>query len=144
MNNLSDALKKVLSDTFLMYFKTHAFHWNVEGSDFVQYHKFLNELYDELFGAVDAIAEQIRTLDVYAPISLKELLDNSLVEEETDIVTKTEMFSKLLTDNDLVVVSLMQAYKEAEDASELGISNFLQDRIDIHNKHGWMLRSITK
>ena len=144
MNNLSDALKKVLSDTFLMYFKTHAFHWNVEGPDFAQYHKFLNELYDELFDAVDSIAEHIRTLDVYTPISLKELLDNSLVEEETSIVTKTEMFSKLLTDNDLVVVSLMQAYKEAEDASELGIANFLQDRIDIHNKHGWMLRSITK
>jgi starvation-inducible DNA-binding protein len=144
MNNLSDALKKVLSDTFLMYFKTHAFHWNVEGPDFAQYHKFLKELYDELFDAVDSIAEHIRTLDVYTPISLKELLDNSLVEEETSIVTKTEMFSKLLTDNDLVVVSLMQAYKEAEDASELGIANFLQDRIDIHNKHGWMLRSITK
>ena len=67
------AVKKVLADTFIMYYKTHSYHWNIEGSNFPQYHEFLQNIYEELFAAIDVIAEHIRQIDGYAPSSLSEL-----------------------------------------------------------------------
>lgn len=145
MESLKLALDKVLADTFVMYFKTHTFHWNVEGVDFKQYHDLFGGLYDELFGACDAIAEHIRAIDSYTPISLTQLAGYSMIAENSTVLTHpAEMTGQLVTDNNLVLVSLMRAYKEAEAASELGLANFLQDRIDIHNKHGWMLKASSK
>ena len=69
-NTLRDILKKVLSDTFLMYFKSHSYHWNVEGYDFIVLHEFFKDVYEELWEAVDIIAESIRTLDEYCPTTL--------------------------------------------------------------------------
>ena len=65
---LVDDVKRVQADTFALYSKAHFYHWNVEGPDFVQYHEFLGELYEELFGAVDPLAEHVRKLDSYAPV----------------------------------------------------------------------------
>jgi len=145
MNELQTALKKVLADTFVMYFKTHTYHWNVEGMFFPQLHEFFGNLYEELYGAVDPIAEHIRAMDSYAPMSLTELKGLSTVMETlTDVPDAKSMVNNLIVDNNTVIISLMQAYQEAEKASELGLSNFLQDRIDIHQKHGWMLKATAK
>jgi starvation-inducible DNA-binding protein len=70
MMELVEALKKAQATTFALYLKAHNFHWNVEGPDFAQYHSFLGDFYEEVFGAVDTIAELIRTLDAYAPGSV--------------------------------------------------------------------------
>ena len=143
MEQLQLALKKVLADTFGMYFKAHAYHWNVVGPDFSQYHDFFGKLYEELFGAVDTIAEHVRAIDGMAPNNLtmlKELMSLS----DADPSNAMDMFNDLLMTNNLVLVSLMRAYQLADDADELGLANFIQDRIDVHQKHGWMLKATLK
>ena len=143
MEQLQLALKKVLADTFGMYFKAHAYHWNVVGPDFSQYHDFFGKLYEELFGAVDTIAEHIRAIDGMAPNNLTMLKDLSSLQD-ADPSAPMDMFNDLLMANNLVLVSLMRAYQLADDADELGLANFIQDRIDIHQKHGWMLKATLK
>ena len=141
---LADTLRKVISDAYLLYFKAHTFHWNVEGPDFVQYHDFLGEFYEEVFNSIDSYAELIRTLDQYAPTSLKRLVDMSEILEAEGIPDAVSMIKTIKRDNDQFLATLVQAYDEAEKASEFGVSNFLQDRIQAHEKHAWMLRAITK
>ena len=138
------AVKKVLADTFVMYYKTHSYHWNVEGSNFPQYHEFLQNIYEELFASVDTIAEHIRQIDGYAPTSLMELKSYSMISEDEDVVSAMSMIDRLIDANNLVLASLMMAYQTAEQATEIGLSNFLQDRVAAHQKHGWMLKSTTK
>ena len=138
------AVKKVLADTFVMYYKTHSYHWNVEGSNFPQYHEFLQNIYEELFASVDTIAEHIRKIDGYAPTSLMELKSYSMISEDEDVVSAMSMIDRLIDANNLVLASLMMAYQTAEQATEIGLSNFLQDRVAAHQKHGWMLKSTTK
>lgn len=145
MNELQIALKKVLANTFVMYFKTHTYHWNVEGMFFPQLHEFFGNLYEELYNAVDPIAEHLRAMDSYTPVSLAELTGLSTVMETlTGVPDAKSMVNNLIVDNNTVIISLMQAYQEADKASELGLANFLQDRIDIHQKHGWMLKATAK
>jgi starvation-inducible DNA-binding protein len=144
MDELRVALRKVLSDTFVMYFKSHAFHWNVEGMFFPQFHDFFGDLYEELHGAVDTIAEHIRAVDGYAPTSLSDIISMKTLSEEGLVTNPKSMISSLITDNNLIIISLMQAFQEAEKVSEIGLANFLQDRIDIHQKHGWMLKASAK
>ncbi len=144
MDELVQYLRECLANTFVMYFKAHQFHWNVEGPNFPQYHSFLGDLYEELHGAVDPIAEQIRTLDQYAPTSIAAMLAMSAVVESLSIAQPREMFASLNTDNDIVLLTLTKAYQKAEELGHLGISNFLQDRLTAHEKHGWMLRATIK
>jgi starvation-inducible DNA-binding protein len=142
MDELKAALSKALADTTLLYFKAHSFHWNVVGPNFPQYHDFLNNFYEEVYGAIDALAENIRMLDGMAPVSLSQLIIMSSIAEENAVRTVPEIFSILQSNNQKVIISLMQAYQKAEAQTELGVSNFLQDRIAAHQKHGWMLKAI--
>lgn len=141
---LVDDLKRVQADTFALYAKAHYYHWNVEGPDFVQYHDFLGKLYDELHDAVDVLAEEVRALDSYAPGAHRMLMELTKLQDDNTIPTAIEMMRRLLTDNETVMEGLVQAYMSADAAGELGLANLLQDRLDVHKKHAWMLRSITK
>jgi starvation-inducible DNA-binding protein len=141
MEELHNALKIVLADTFTMYFKTHSFHWNVIGPNFNDYHAFFGTLYTELHDAVDLIAEQIRAVNSFAPASLNRLDELTRIEEADTIPAADRMFQILINDNNIVLDSLKQAYDLADKAEELGLANFLQDRMDIHKKHGWMLKA---
>ena len=141
---LIQSLKEVLADTFAFYLKAHNYHWNVEGENFYQYHDFFKNLYEELFAAVDVLAEEIRGLNEYAPGSFSRFSELSSIEDATTVPDGVTMAANLLKDNDTVIASLMNAFKLAEAADKVGLSNMLQDRIDIHTKHGWMLRSTTK
>jgi len=141
---LVQAMNKVLGNTFVMYYKTHSYHWNVEGRSFFADHTFLEEIYTEVYGVIDAIAEHIRYLDAYAPTSLMKLKQYSTVSEDDTIVPPLQMISNLVQANDVVLLSLMQGYKIAEAAGEIGVSNFLQDRVVAHQKHRWMLKSTLK
>ena len=144
MSQLGDAVKVAMADTFAMYLKTHNYHWNVEGENFYQYHEFFKNLYEELFAAVDVLAEEIRGLNEYAPGSFSRFSELSSIEDATTVPDGVTMAANLLKDNDTVIASLMNAFKLAEAADKVGLSNKLQDRIDIHTKHDWMLRSTTK
>lgn len=141
---LVETLKTTLADTFVLYFKAHSYHWNIEGSDFAQYHDFIGDFYADVFASVDSIAELIRTLDAYAPTSLARLQSLTQMDEEENILSAKEMLVRLRQDNDKYLAQLVKTYNEAETASEFGVSNHIQDRIQAHEKHAWMLRAITK
>lgn len=141
---LVDQLKTAFADTFSFYLKAQNYHWNVEGKDFPQYHSFLGSLYEEVYSAVDTMAELIRTLDVYAPGTLSRIKELSSIDDSDIVPDAITMMQNLLIENNKVKLSLYTAYQAAETAGELGISNFLQDRIQAHEKHNWMLRSIDK
>ena len=144
MDELEQALKEAQADTFAFYLKAHYFHWNVEGVDFSQHHSFLKDLYEEVFAAVDNIAEGIRTLDIYVPGSFTRFKELASIQDETTIPSDVSMITRLKDDNEKVLDTLTKAYELAEEAKKYGISNLIQDRIQAHEKHGWMLRSIIK
>jgi starvation-inducible DNA-binding protein len=144
MTDLVHETKVVMANNFALYLKAHNYHFNVEGPNFYQYHKFLEDLYNELWEAHDTIGEHIRALGAYAPASLSRYSELTEIEDELKIPPAEEMIRRLLEDNERVIGSYYRAYEMAEAQQELGISNFFQDRIDIHKKHGWMLRSILK
>lgn len=144
METLRELMKKVLADTFAMYLKAHNYHWNVEGANFPQYHEFFGNLYEELYQAVDVAAEQIRALDSYAPGSFSRFAELTDIEDELSVPMGVEMARRLQDDNEIVLTSLNMAIKLAEQFDKQGLMDFLAGRIDAHNKHGWMLRSITK
>jgi starvation-inducible DNA-binding protein len=141
MEELVEKLKVVLANTFTMYMKTHGYHWNVIGSDFPQYHDFFGDLYTEIHGAVDDIAEQLRQINSFAPGSLQRMKELSEVSEDDLVPAAPKMVTNLIAANDMVIKSLVECYKMAEEAGEYGLSNFLQDRITVHKKHSWMLKA---
>ena len=144
METLIEMMRKVLADTFAMYLKAHNYHWNVEGSNFPQYHDFFGNLYQELHGAVDPIAEEIRALDAYVPGSLSRFLELTEIENELSIPNGIEMARRLMVDNQKVIMTLDVAFKLADELDQQGLADFIAGRLDAHKKHGWMLRSITK
>ena len=137
-------MKVVQANTFALYLKAHNYHWNVEGPNFAQYHAFLENLYNELWLAVDAIAEHTRTLRAYVPGSLSRFKELSTIQDEVLVPNAAKMLLNLKEDNEKVITSLEIAHDLATAAKAHGLVNFLEDRIDTHFKHDWMLRSITK
>lgn len=144
MSELGNSMKVVLADSFGMMLNTWMMHWNVEGPDFYELHKLFGDIYTELFEAVDDVAEHIRALDEYAPGSYTRFKELTTVEEETKIATASGMVERLLATNDAVIASLKLAVEQAKLANDEGNINFLGGRLEVHAKHGWMLRSVTK
>ncbi len=141
---LIDKMKVALADSYAFGLKSQNYHWNIEGPDFSQYHAFFGSLYEEVSGGVDLIAEGIRQLDAYAPASFARFKELTNIEDELLIRQPMDMFKQLSVDNIKVLESLIEAYNQAEKDKKFGISNFLQDRITAHEKHGWMIRSHIK
>lgn len=141
---LVDTGKVALADTFAFYLKAHNYHWNVEGENFNDLHAFFGVIYADAWEAVDLIAEHLRTLDTYVPGSFGRFKELATIEDETKVPNARTMVGRLEADNRKVIASLTAAYKDAESEQKLGFANFLQDRIDIHEKHGWMLRATNK
>jgi starvation-inducible DNA-binding protein len=132
----------VLANTTVMYFKAHSYHWNIEGKDFSQLHDFFGDIYEEVYGAVDQAAEEIRTLDEYAPISLAKILEETTVaEDESKPETAELMLTNLLDANEEVMTSLNKLFTICSDEDCQGLANWAADRLDIHSKHRWMIRS---
>lgn len=144
MEQLIEQLNKVLAETFAFYLKTQFFHWNVEGKDFYADHTFFQAIYEEVYGAIDPIAEHIRTLDGYAAGSFTRYAQLSSIKDQVQVVQGLEQFQILNSDNEKLKVSLNDARRMADKFNKVGLSNFLQDRIDAHEKHGWMLRATFK
>jgi starvation-inducible DNA-binding protein len=144
MDELIEQMKVALASTFAFYLKAHNFHWNVEGANFPQYHSFFEGIYTDAWGAVDGIAEHLRTLNSYAPGSFARYTDLSIVKDEVNIPPAISMVTKLLADNESIIEQLTKTQALAEKNNKMGLANYLQDRIDAHEKHGWMLRSTSK
>ena len=144
MEQLIQQLKVILGTNFGLYFKSHTYHWNIEGPNFNDYHAFLNAFYTAVWGNTDLIAEKIRMLGSYAPTTLPRMLELSDVPDTETIPSALAMMTQLKQDNDRYIVHLRAGIVAADQANEPAIGNFLQDILDQHQKQAWMLRSITK
>jgi starvation-inducible DNA-binding protein len=145
MNELSTAIKVLLANATVMYYKAHQFHWNVEGIEFTQYHEFFGDLYIDVYNSVDPIAELLRKLDEYAPVSIDELYKYKTLEEETTrVVLLSDILASLLKANEEVLASLNKVFTIANSEKQQGVCNFIADRIDTHQKHAWFLRASAK
>ena len=141
---LADNLKTLLGTSYAFVIKAQNFHWNIEGPNFPQYHEFLGNLYEEVYGSIDKTAEYIRTLDSYSPGSLTRFHELSIIEDQVKIPRAELMMEELYHDNQKIINLLAECFRSAEEENKQGIANFIAERDDAHNKHGWMLRSILK
>jgi starvation-inducible DNA-binding protein len=145
MDELKVAIKVLLANATVMYYKAHQFHWNIEGVEFTQYHEFFGDIYSDVYGSIDPTAELLRKLDEYAPVSLDELFKfKTLAEETTRVVLLKDIFTNLIKANEEVLISLNKVFDLATKNKQQGIANFVADRIDTHQKHGWFLRASAK
>lgn len=144
MEQLIQQLKVILGTNFALYLKAHGFHWNIEGSNFPQYHGFLDGFYNDVWNQTDDIAEHLRRLDAYAPGSLARMLELADLEESQNIPMALAMMGELKRDNDRFIMHLRAGIVAAEQADEPAVGNFLQDLLGAHQKKAWMLRSIIK
>jgi len=134
-------LKVALATAFTFYMKAHNYHINVECKNFSEVHEFFGEIYEEVHGYADAIAEEIRTLDSYSPFSYSRFAELSKITEETTVPPVELMFQNLTADNDILLASLYTAHKAADDVGNYGITNHLEDMITATQKRRWMLKS---
>jgi starvation-inducible DNA-binding protein len=139
---IADALSRVLADTFTLYTKTHGFHWNVTGPSFYSLHTFFEKLYQDLIEGGDQIAERIRALGYWAPASYSEFSALSAIKEETHhIYDASDMVRQLVLDNELLIRRLKEVFDVAEENSDGVTADMITERMDVHSKAAWMLRS---
>jgi starvation-inducible DNA-binding protein len=142
---LSDSLKVLLASAYSFSIKTQYFHWNTEGDNFPQYHAFLNDLYNEVYdNTIDKTAEYIRTMDIYAPGSLTRFAELTIIQDQLKVPRAELMMAELAEDNAKIIDLLNSCFAAAEEENKQGIANFIAERLDAHEKHAWMLRSILK
>ena len=141
---LADDLKTLLATQYALSIKAQYFHWNVEGPDFAQYHDYFANFYQEVYSAVDLIAEYIRTLQEYSPGSFERFQELSIIQGQQKVPRARLMFEELLADNNTVIDLLNQTFASAEQENKQGIANFIAERLDAQPKHGWILRSFLK
>jgi starvation-inducible DNA-binding protein len=144
MEQLIEKLKILHASNFSFYLKLHFFHWNVEGPNFPQYHELFGDLYSDVHGSVDNYAEHLRALQAYAPGSLGRFSALSVVSDQFETLPASQMIRVAIEDNTKVMFLIGELDKLANEAGEIGLSNFLQGRMEIHRKHQWMLRATSK
>ncbi|MGD0220071.1 MAG: Dps family protein [Acidimicrobiales bacterium] len=137
-------LSAVLSDTYTLYLKTHNYHWNVTGPLFQTLHLMFETQYNELALAVDEIAERIRALGAPAPATFREFSQLSSISEDSDSPDATEMLRRLVAGQEAVVRTARAAFAVAEKASDQPTADLLTQRMQVHEKTAWMLRSLLK
>jgi starvation-inducible DNA-binding protein len=131
-----------LGGTVLAKFIAHGYHWNVKGKHFSQLHEFFSEIYEDYDSAIDPLAESIRKLGYDAPYLLSDFIEISPFPEPTRITSDAESMTVSLYEvNGTLLECLKKAFNVASNSNEQGIANFLAERIDMHQKWGWQLRS---
>ena len=144
MDELKHAMKIAFASEYAFALKAQNFHWNVEGPLFPQLHTLFETIYSEVYGSIDAFAENIRKIGAYTPASFSRFSMLSVVKDETDILDPESMIHELLIDSEQLEEMFKIVFMAAEELGEHGLSNFLADRQDAHAKHSWMLRSTLK
>lgn len=143
-DDLVETLKVVLASAFSLYLKSHNFHWNVTGPNFIEYHKFLGKFYEEVYESVDGYAEHIRALGKFAPGSLKRFSELTKINDELSVPSAKFMLIKLASDNEDFLNLLRDARKQAIELDEGGVMNYLEGRIDWHEKMQWQLNAFAE
>lgn len=139
---VAEALSRVLADTFTLYLKTHNFHWNVIGPMFHTLHLMFEEQYNELWLAGDAIAERIRALGCIAPGSYREFSQLTYLREPQALLSANEMIAELLRDHETCARTARWALSVARTAVDAPTEDLLTQRVMVHEKAAWMLRSM--
>lgn len=135
------ALSKLLADSYLLYLKTQNYHWNVTGKMFQPLHSLFEEQYKDLAEAVDEIAERIRALGEFAPGSFASFSKVTSVKEENSIPTAEEMIHNLVVGNETVINTAREIINLCEEAEDDVTIDLMVERMQIHEKNAWMLRS---
>ena len=142
---VADALNGVLADSYTLYQKTHAYHWNVTGPQFHTLHVMFEEQYREMWAALDELAERVRALGVYAPASGKVFSElSSLESAESEPPAAPQMVKNLLEDHEKLIRRAREALDIAGEANDAATEDLLTVRIQTHEKTAWMLRSMTQ
>ena len=139
---IAGGLSRLLADTYTLYLKTHYFHWNVTGPMFQTLHLMFETQYTELALAVDLIAERIRALGFPAPGSYSEYAKLSSISETTSVPKATEMIKLLVEGQEAVCRTARSIYAIADQASDEPTADLLTQRLQLHEKTAWMLRSL--
>ena len=139
---IAEGLSRLLADTYTLYLKTHNYHWNVTGPMFNTLHLMFEQQYTELAGAVDQIAERIRALGHRAPGSYAEYAKLSSIKEETGSPRAEEMLANLVAGQEAVVRTARGVFPLADKAHDEPSADLLTQRMQIHEKNAWMLRSL--
>lgn len=139
---IAAGLPRLLADTYTLYLKTHNFHWNVTGPMFNTLHLMFEEQYNELWLAVDLVAERIRTLGVVAPGTYREFAKLSSIPEADGVPAAEEMIRQLVEGHEAVVRTARAIFPDADAASDEPTADLLTQRLQTHEKTAWMLRSL--
>jgi starvation-inducible DNA-binding protein len=139
---IAAGLSRVLADSYTLYLKTHNFHWNVTGPMFNTLHIMFEQQYTELAMAVDEIAERIRALGVPAPGSYTQFASLTSVKDETEVPTAMAMVQQLVEDNETVVRTAREVFPTVDEANDEPTADLLTQRMQVHEKTAWMLRSL--
>lgn len=140
--SIAAELAKVLADSYTLYLMTHNFHWNVTGPLFNTLHQMFMTQYTEEWAALDNIAERIRALGVHAPGTYREFAELSSIDEPSNTPEAMEMVRLLVEGNEAVSKTARAAFDKADKANDQPTADLLTQRMDIHEKNAWMLRSL--
>ena len=139
---IASGLSKLLADSYSLYLKTHNYHWNVTGPQFNSLHTMFEGQYTELAAAVDEIAERIRTLGIRAPGSYSDFAKLTSIDEGSGEESAEEMIRQLVIGQETVVRTAREAFPAAELANDEPTADLLTQRMQLHEKNAWMLRSL--
>lgn len=139
--DVAEHLHKVVCSSYLLFVKTQGYHWNVVGPHFYSLHKLFEEQYNELFLAIDELAERIRALQTKAPFSLQEILKTASLSEQEKLPNAEDMVKDLITGHETIVIDLKSGINSAEAANDAATADLLTGRLEVHGKALWMLRA---
>jgi starvation-inducible DNA-binding protein len=139
---IAEGLSRLLADTYTLYLKTHYFHWNVTGPMFQTLHLMFETQYNELALAVDAVAERIRSLGYPAPGTYRTYAKLSSIAETEGVPEATDMVRLLVQGHEAVTRTARKVFPAAEKAADESTADLLTQRLQIHEKTAWMLRSL--
>lgn len=139
---IAEGLSHLLADTYTLYLKTHYFHWNVTGPMFNTLHLMFEGQYTELALAVDLVAERIRSLDIYAPGTYRDFVKLSSIKESDSVPNAQDMIKELVAGHEAVCRTARSVFPAAEAASDEATADLLTQRLQLHEKTAWMLRSL--
>lgn len=140
--SIANGLSTILADSYNLMIMLHNYHWNVRGKNFRQIHLLTEEQYNDLFQAIDEIAERIRALGFIAPGSLQEFSKLTGLKEPNSRASENEMLADLLQSHEKIAKNLRKVIGKADEVSDEATADLLTERIDIHEKSAWMLRSM--
>jgi starvation-inducible DNA-binding protein len=138
--NISESLSRMLADSYILYLKTHNFHWNVTGPMFQTLHNLFMTQYTEQWNALDLIAERIRALGHPAPGSYRRYVELSSIQEENGVPSALDMIRQLVAGQEAVARTARAAFKVADAADDQPTADLLTQRMEVHEKNAWMLR----